>query len=332
MNDHFEELIHDGIDELAAGSTLPAGLADRARRQVRRRQYQVRAAVAAGTAAAAAIAVIAATSAGSAGTAPSPSPSIALLAKVEQAVASKAGNAPVLQVKTTYSPGRQLSPPDPFSGVPYYSGGPAQGEITWTRGQVFKNELLNAKGQVVTATRTTGAGNLITATTVRYTSRTWWRVSLNWSRVKLSRPCTLLPFGPSISRDWSPRSLARHIRHAIACGEAKVAGRQHVDGVDAIKLIFTTANAVVSWNGGTQAIAHQVMWVDPHSYLPVRYRSVLTVTAAKPGVSRRPTWVQSDFTWLPVSRASLAKLQLTIPHGFRDKRPPAIYAPLPRVP
>lgn len=87
MNDHFEELIHDGIDQLTAGSALPADLADRARRQVRRRRHQVRAALVAGTAAAAVIAVIAATSAGPAGTAsktsmgPHPSASATLLAK-----------------------------------------------------------------------------------------------------------------------------------------------------------------------------------------------------------------------------------------------------------
>ena len=40
MNDNFEELIHDGIDQLAAGSTLPPDLAAGARRNVRRRSIR----------------------------------------------------------------------------------------------------------------------------------------------------------------------------------------------------------------------------------------------------------------------------------------------------
>ena len=229
MNDNFEELIHDGIDQLTAGSTLPADLAARARRNVRRRQHQVRAAVAAGTAAAAAIAVIAATSAGSAGTTPEtaagprPSPSIALLARVERAVASKAGSEPVLQVKTTFSAGQQFPAPDPFSAEPFYPGGTARAEIIWTRGHVFKSDLLNAKSQIVTATRTTDARKVGTSTHVDYASRTWWRISLDWSvagRAFHSR-CLLLPIGPMRARDWSPRNLAKDIKHAIACGQAE---------------------------------------------------------------------------------------------------------------
>ena len=281
--------------------------------------------------------MIAATSAGSAGTTPEtatgprPSPSIALLARVERAVASKAGSEPVLRVKTTFSAGQQFPAPDPFSAEPFYPGGTAQAEIIWTRGHVFKSDLLNAKSQIVTATRTTDARKVGTSTHVDYASRTWWRISLDWSvagRAFHSR-CLLLPIGPMRARDWSPRSLAKDIKHAIACGRLKAAGRQHVDGVDAIKLTFSTIG-IVTWAGTAPGILHQSLWIDPHSYLPVRYRSTLRPVHAQPGSGHRSTWVQSDFQWLAATKSTLAKLQLTVPSGFRQGHGPIIFAPFPR--
>lgn len=322
MNDHFEELIHDGIDQLTAGSALPADLADRARRQVRRRRHQVRAALVAGTAAAAVIAVIAATSAGPAGTAsktsmgPHPSASATLLAKIERAVASKADSAPVLEIKTTFPAGPVPMPADPFSPVQFAEGGIDRTSIMWTRGHVQKLELFDAKGKIDTASQETERGMLGTYTSVDYHSRSWWRTQDNSFVYKNMIPkCALEPLDAALPRDWAPRNLAKEIRHDIACGRITIAGRQHVDGVDAIRLVFATGHLKIPWYEAAPAITHQTIWVDANSYLPVRYQSTLTFAHAKPG-SPRSVSVQCDFQWLPATRSALAKLRLIIPIGF----------------
>jgi hypothetical protein len=340
MNDHFEELIHDSIDQLTIGSTLPAGLADRARWQVRRRQYQLRAAAAAGTAAAAAIAVIAATSAGSAGTTPKssagprPSPSVALLAKIERAIASKAASAPVLQIKTTFPTRLVPMPADPFSQVQAAEGGIVGTEIVWTRGNVLKLEVLDPKGQIMWIDRDTdrrmlGPG---TYTHVDYLSRYWFRGQTNGFVYKKDIPrCTVLPLGPGEPQEWAPRTLAKEIRHALACGRVKVAGRQHVDGVEAIKLAFPPGLVHVNWHGigPGRAVAHAAMWIDADSYLPLRYKSTLTLVDAKPGSGHPSAALHCDFQWLPATSSALAKLRLTIPSGFHHDQPKTVTVHVP---
>jgi hypothetical protein len=127
--------------------------------------------------------------------------------------------------------------------------------------------------------------------------------------------CALQPLNPAEPRDWLPRNLAREIKHDIACGRVTVAGRQRVDGVDAIRLAFANGHLKAPWYEKERAITHQTMWIDAHSYLPLRYLSTLTFAYAKPG-SPRSTSVQCDFRWLPATRSALAKLRLTIPRGF----------------
>lgn len=340
MNDHFEELIHNGIDQLTAGSTLPAGLAGRARQRVRRRQYQLRASLAAGTAAAAAIAVIAATSAGSAGPAPRhsagtrPSATVALLAKIERAVASKAGSAPVLQIKTTFPVGKGVIVPfDPFTPDQLGAGRGVQdvrSTIMWTRGNVLKwDETEYPKGQIGWVTLLTERGTRGTATRVDYFSRYWTQTAVDWTvDKKYLQTCDVLPRGAGDPHSWAPRTLAKEIKNAIACGQVKVkvAGRQRVDGLDTIKLAFTPGQLDPGhpedpWNHPGRGVTHQTMWVDAHRYLPVRYLSTLTYADAKSGSGKKTVSTQSDFQWLPPTRSALAKLRLIIPSGFRHVRP-----------
>jgi len=329
MNDHFEELIHDGIDQLTAGSSLPPGLADRARRQVRRRRHQVRAAVAAGTAAVAAIAVIAATSAGSAGTtpAPHPVPTVALLAKIERAIASKARSAPVLQIKTTYPAALEPTPPDPFSLVAAAQGGFST--TIWTRRNALKFDWFDGKGHILSADLTTVRGLRGTDTHVEYDSPSWYRMPINFFVYKWALPkCDVLPHGPGEPQSWAPRHLAKEIKNALACGQVKFAGHQRIDGVDAIKLSFATGHVRVEWTEWkpkVRAVTRSAMWVDAHSYLPLRYRSTLTEVGAR----HRSTSVQTDFLWLRATKSALAKLRLVIPRGFPHKQPKTIKLPAP---
>ena len=83
-----------------------------------------------------------------------------------------------------------------------------------------------------------------------------------------------------------------------------VAGRQWVDGVDAIKLT------------GHMPVAGTTIWVDPSGYLPVRLTGRVQLIlggAAKQGT----TPLTVDFRWLPPTRANLRELTAPIPKGFR---------------
>ena len=77
-----------------------------------------------------------------------------------------------------------------------------------------------------------------------------------------------------------------------------MAGRQLIDGIDAIK---------ITGNGG-----RDTLWVNPAGYLPVRV--MLTLRAIQ---------IQTDFSWLAPTPANLAQLNVTVPAGFRQVAPPA---------
>ena len=83
------------------------------------------------------------------------------------------------------------------------------------------------------------------------------------------------------------------IRQELSCGAFSEGGHQRVDGIDAVKL--TGSDGVV-------------LWIDPSTYLPVRQ--------AGPGAA------VTDFRWLQATPASLAKLKVIIPAGFRQVPPP----------
>ena len=87
------------------------------------------------------------------------------------------------------------------------------------------------------------------------------------------------------------------IRTQLKCGEFTVAGRQQVDGVNAIKI--------------TSKQGLDTFWVSPRSYLPVRLITRLG------GVRQ-----QSDFQWLAPTPANLAQLKVTVPAGFKQVAPP----------
>jgi uncharacterized membrane protein len=77
-----------------------------------------------------------------------------------------------------------------------------------------------------------------------------------------------------------------------------VAGRQLIDGIDAIK---------ITGNNGLDTL-----WVSPSTYLPVRVM-----------LSLRKVQVQTDFSWLAPTPANLAQLNVAVPAGFRQVAPPA---------
>ena len=76
---------------------------------------------------------------------------------------------------------------------------------------------------------------------------------------------------------------------ALSCGLFH-GGRQQVDGVEAIRLL-ATANEVQRQQG-----AHEVLWVNPKTFLPVRMS--FGPGSAMPGAAR------ADFRWLPPTEAT----------------------------
>ncbi len=111
-------------------------------------------------------------------------------------------------------------------------------------------------------------------------------------------------FGQNTAADW------RHIiaTTGLKCGAFTVAGRQRVDGVDAIKL-----------TGHTPA-AGTTIWVDPGSYLPVR----LTPTSAGPTAAGNGTAMTAS-TSAGCRRTGATPWQRAapIPPRFREVGQPA---------
>ena len=106
--------------------------------------------------------------------------------------------------------------------------------------------------------------------------------------------------GRNTAADWK-----QIIQVGLKCGMFTVAGRQWVDGVDAIKL-----------TGHTPA-AGTTIWVDPSSYLPVRLTGRVQLIAG--GTEKQDAATLTiDFRWLPPTRANLKELTAPIPKGFHE--------------
>jgi hypothetical protein len=96
-----------------------------------------------------------------------------------------------------------------------------------------------------------------------------------------------------------PGTVARVLRTAISCGTLAVAGRQRVDGIEAIELTSHASGRI-----------SETIWVSPGTYLPVR-----VVVRSAPGVASLLT---ADITWLPPTARNLDRLTVPIPAGFRQ--------------
>jgi hypothetical protein len=97
----------------------------------------------------------------------------------------------------------------------------------------------------------------------------------------------------------SPASVATNLRRAISCGTLTEAGRQRLDGIDAIKLTSRPGSLI-----------SETVWVSPGTYLPVR----LVIRAPGKPASRQT----ADISWLAPTARNLARLTVPIPAGFRQ--------------
>jgi hypothetical protein len=164
-----------------------------------------------------------------------------------------------------------------------------------------------------------GVGTSSLYTLVSYRKQTWAR------QHRLSGPAALAPGpagssrcgppaaavpllfayglpGTGSSASSLPSTVARDLRAAVSCGTLAVAGRQRVDGVEAIELASRPGSLI-----------SETIWVSPGMYLPVR-------VAVRPAPGQPGRWQTADITWLPPTAQNLAKLTVPIPAGFRRVR------------
>jgi hypothetical protein len=174
--------------------------------------------------------------------------------------------------------------------------------VEWEFGDQTRQLFESSAGQPIvdnSARPEDGRGEIIS---VHYPDRDWMSITVPSS--ELPRPsgghnrCEDNFFGQNTAADW--RQI---IAAGLKCGMFTVAGRQWVDGVDAIKLT------------GHKPAAGTTIWVDPSSYLPVRLTAQLQLYAG--GNEKQNATLTIGFRWLPPTRANLKELTAPIPKGFR---------------
>lgn len=316
MNAEFDELVRASMSQFTDEVTLPAGLADRARRRVRRRRQARMGGLTAVVAAASVTAVLVVTAAGQAR--PSrPSVSQTLRARltaqvirhVEGALTKATATDPVEYVRSTAGFGVYLQASRTDGRLFRVAS-----EVAWYRDGVLHSKSYGPGGRVVYEYRQVIGSRTTTTTSISYPYRVWSNLTGRNVSPPLTAPVTSCVF----DRDfWTQAQWASQLKKLLSCGNAQVQGHQRVNGVDAIRLQTHTkkvrACGIVGLTNGTSerrctwGIAGRLgtLFIDPSTYLPIRF------------VGDGPGGERIDFRFLPPNRANLAKLVMTIPPGFK---------------
>jgi hypothetical protein len=298
MGTNFEDLVADSLRQQAAAVAIPAnlaGLAHKARRQQRRHRYYLGTGLTAATAAGLAVVVPLATQAGPrpAGSS-APAQTVAYVVRhTERSIAASA--------KTDVEVAHDIYPGPGIDDVfPNGSKFVARSTTTWVYGISYRIEFYAADarplqdGSLVFAAPRPGSEERVgRQTSVDYLARTWSRdyvppASANASPVAPPASCqnvaTVVPLGA-----WAPS--VPWLRFGLRCGWFRLAGRQRVDGISAIKVVAAHTSEKV------------VIWVSPATYLPVQSLTFGTL---------------AEYCWLVASPRNLALLNAPIPAGFRQ--------------
>jgi len=301
MSTYVEDLLREGMERFTADLRAPAGLTRQiARRRRRRRALRsMTGGVAVLAAGAAALAVL-------------------VLPRVNSADRTAVDTAYVVKnvssALSAAAPGTIAQMTITTSGGPNGPNGPTTAQ-EWSNGEQWRSFLYSSTGHPV---YDEGYRSTTGYTLVSYLTKTWTR------QTGLGRPYALpasalsgkpacapavgdfpvlfrvgLP-GTSTSASTLPTTVAAALRTAVSCGSLAVAGRQTVDGTEAIKLTSRPGSPIT-----------ETIWVSPSTYLPVR----VTVRSALGNSAIQQT---ADFTWLQPTAQNLAKLTVPIPAGFRE--------------
>jgi hypothetical protein len=305
MNTDVEDLLREGMERFTADLRAPAGMTHWVARWRRRRLALRSAAAVTAVLAAGALALVAAWVPGARhnGTEGSVVYAAYVVKRVDSAL-SAATPAAIAQmtVTTTRSAGGKAVT--------------TTGE-EWSYGDRWRSVTYSSAGHPV---YDEGFSNASVYTLVNYQARTYVH------QPGLGRPATpalgpkgcaplaaavpllfqpgLPAFQPALSGlgfaiTSPPATVAKALRTAISCGTLVVAGRQRVDGIEAIELT-SRRNSLIS----------ETIWVSPGTYLPVR-------VVVRSGPCTPFPQQTADITWLPPTAQNLAKLTVPIPAGFR---------------
>jgi hypothetical protein len=304
MSTELEDRLLWEMREVTAGRRVPPGLARRAWRN-RRRRIMTRAVAGTAAAAAAAAAVtVALVAAGTTGASRDVgSQTTAYIVKqAESALNTAVAANDIMDLRAT----------DGTTEGWFYLG---------PQGLSGRYEIFSESGQPVMDTGLAATPASWTTTRVFYHTKTWWRAAER-STTPLPRPpvhescSSWIPVIPAIFE--SRAVLIANIREALACGQLTNEGTQYVDGVAAVKLVAVSTFLV--HNPGSTVSATTTLWVDPASYLPVRWAQYWKTTGRTGGTTSS---IDEDVEWLSPTSANLAQLTVPIPPGFRRVSPPS---------
>jgi len=308
MSTDLQDLLRDGLDRLTAGASVPDGLVGRAQQRNRQRRTRNRAAIAAGTALAAAAAVTVSLTITQ--TRPSSVPvhtqTIADVAtRTEQALATAVDQGKAILVTRmsgrnmpfgliALGPQGVLGNPSPTQRLPgAHAAVTAQHLESWTYRGLYLQEGFSAAGRLVFV-NANGPIRLRSGKQVPGNYGAAYPVQIRWRSVfaGVSGPAPVLTCQnvPSAYPNWRASIIK-----ALSCGLFRLAGRQYVDGVDAMTLVEKP-----------QYGSRVTLWVNPATYLPVR------LSATLPGGPGREQQVVTDFRFLPPTRGNLAALHAAV--------------------
>ena len=319
MNNDVESLLHEGMERFTKDLRAPAGLIRHAAQRRRRRLALRSIAGSVAVLAAGAVALVAVVVPG---VADNPAVASASVVKRVDKALSAAEPGEIAQVTVTT---RAATEP-----------GAATKTTTaqeWSYGDQWRSVSYSSAGHLV---YDEGSSTSSVYTLVSYPTRTWARQRDLGRPAGLARPnkpvvgghpvrnLTVHP-GPGIlgprgceptsgavrlllqpglpglgfSASAPPKTAAKALRTAISCVIFAVAGRDRVDGNEAIELKSRPGSLIT-----------ETIWVTPGTDLPIRV--VVRSAAGEPAFR-----VTADIAWLPPTTQNLAKLTVTIPAGFR---------------
>jgi hypothetical protein len=313
MSIDVEDLLREGMERFTADLRAPAGLTCQIARRRRRRRLALRSLTGAATALTAggvALAVVVVPS--------QPRNGIELTADVVKHVNS---------ALTAADPGDIAQMTVTTSSSAAFGGKTTTAE-EWSYGDQWRSVTYSSPGHPLYDEGYSASSGSAVYTLVNYRTQTWTRqpglgrpaTALHYATLPTAHGCRpsvvalplLFRFGlPGIGLPASslPSTVARSLRTAVSCGTLTEAGRQQIDGIEAIKLTSRPGSLI-----------SETIWVNPSTYLPVR-----VVVRSAPGA---PVVQQTaDITWLPPTAQNLAKLTVPIPAGFRHASFPVVATP-----
>jgi hypothetical protein len=302
MNTELEDRLRWEMREVIDGARVPPGLARRAWRN-RRRRIMTRATAAAGTAAAVAVALVAAVGPTGASRDVGTHTTAYIVRHAESALGTAVAANDIMYLRATDG-----------TATRWFYLGPG--------GSSNRYETFSAPGQPGMDIGVAATPASRTITWVFYRTKTWWRMEQAATpapRPAAQKSCSAqIPVSLDVYE--SPAVLVANIREALACGQLTNEGTQYVDGAAAIKLVSVHTIQAPMRARATTVTVTTSLWVNPASYLPVRWAQDGKITGRKGMVV--PS-IDENVEWLSPASANLAQLTVPIPPGFTQVSPPS---------